>query len=114
VLVGPKRATAGALLSYEAEGEDVPVVGEYSVVTDYAGNAVCIIRTTQVDVVPFRSVGAEFAAAEGEGDGSLAYWRDAHIRYFTRELAGYGHEFSEDILVVCERFELVYPTPDEA
>ena len=52
---------------------------------DSAEKALCIIETVQVDVMPFEQVSAEFAAIEGEGDGSLAYWRQAHLEYFTRE-----------------------------
>ena len=111
VVHGAKRATAGALWSYEAEGEPIPAVGEYSVVTDGAGVARAIIRTASVDVVRFEDVGADFAAAEGEGDLSLEYWRDGHWRYFTRELAEIGREARPDMPVVCERFELIYPRP---
>lgn len=110
VLAGRKRATAGALWSYEAEGDPVPRPGEFSVVTDGDGRARCIIRTTSVEIVPFDQVGAEFAAAEGEGDLSLDYWREGHWRYFTRELAQFGLEPTKDMPVVCERFEVVYPT----
>ena len=109
VLSGRKRATAGALWSYEHEGEGVPTVGDYSVITDGAGTARCIIRTTRVEVVPFDEVGAEFAAAEGEGDLSLDYWREGHWHYFTLELAEFGRAPEADMPVVCERFEVVYP-----
>lgn len=109
VLGGGKRATAGALWTYEHEGDTVPRPGDFSIVTDGAGIARCILRTTQVDVLPFDEVGAEFAAAEGEGDLSLAYWREGHWRYFSAELAGFGRTAQSDMPVVCERFEVVYP-----
>lgn len=51
-----------------------------------------------------------FAAIEGEGDGSLSYWRDAHWRYFGRECHRIGKELSLQMLVVCEQFKVVYPT----
>ncbi len=108
VLAGVKRATAGLLWSYEAEGEDVPRPGDLSVVTEWSGRARCVIRATAVEVVPFGEVTAEFAAVEGEGDGSLDYWRRAHEAAFTRELAGSGHTLSAESLVVCERFEVVF------
>lgn len=108
VLAGKKRATTGAVGSFEAAGKRLPRAGDLSVVTDAAGAPMCIIETTQVDVMPFGQVGAEFAAVEGEGDGSLAYWRQAHIQYFTRECGRTGHSFSESMLVSCERFQVVY------
>ncbi len=111
VLEGGKRATAGALWTYEHEGEAIPQVGDFSIVTDGAAVARCVIRTTRVDVVPFNEVSAEFAATEGEGDLSLEYWREGHWRYFTAELAGFGRAAEADMPVVCERFEVVYPVP---
>ena len=109
VLAGGKRATAGSLWTYEHDGDAVPRPGELSVVADGSGTARCVLRTQQVDVVPFCEVGAEFAAAEGEGDLSLEYWREGHWRYFTRELTTFGRTPEEDMPIVCERFEVVYP-----
>ncbi|MGO1528704.1 MAG: ASCH domain-containing protein, partial [Senegalia sp. (in: firmicutes)] len=43
-----------------------------------------------------------------EGDKSLEYWRKAHINFFSRELEKYDIEFSEDMPVVFEEFEVVY------
>jgi len=108
VLKGTKRATAGALWSYEAEGQRLPQPGDLSIVTDWSGNPLCVIETQSVEVVPFLEVTAEFAATEGEGDGSLAFWQRAHREFFTRECATAGREFSESMRVVCERFAVVY------
>ncbi len=109
VLAGPKRATAGALWSYELDGDPIPAAGGYSVVTDGEGRARAVLRTVSAEVVPFDQVTPEFAAAEGEGDLSLEYWRDGHWRYFTAELVPHGIEPTTDMPVVCERFEVVYP-----
>lgn len=108
VLSGAKRATAGSLWTFETTGKRLPVPGDLSVVTTWAGEPVCVIETRSTEIVPFQSVTAEFAATEGEGDGSLAFWRQAHRDYFTRECARLGRTFSEEMPVVCERFELVY------
>jgi uncharacterized protein YhfF len=109
VLTGPKRATAGALWAYEAEGESVPAPGDFSVLLDGHGTARCVIRTLSVDIVPFDDVDAQFAWDEGEGDRSLAYWREAHWEYFGREMEELGRVATKDMPVVCERFEVVYP-----
>lgn len=108
VLRGIKRATAGSVWSYEAEGKRIPAPGDLSIVTNWAGSPVCIIETELVEVVPFSEVSSEFAATEGEGDGSLSFWREAHRQYFTRECARAGRQFSEDLLVACERFKVAY------
>jgi|GEM_PF-2082915 len=41
VVAGFKRATAGALWSYEAEDEPLPQIGDLSVITDWSGAARC-------------------------------------------------------------------------
>ena len=109
VLSGEKRATAGALWAFESDGTPLPQPGDLAVVTDWAGVAKCIIRTTDVTVVPYHEVSESFAAAEGEGDLSLAFWRQVHWPYFGREMSRIGHELTENIPVVCHRFEVVYP-----
>ena len=109
VLAGRKTATASALACYEAEGEPLPQVGEYSVVLDARGQAVCIIRTTRVYIRPFDKVSARHAEKEGEGNLSLRHWRAAHRAFFTAELAAISHPFTEQMPVVCEEFEKVYP-----
>jgi uncharacterized protein YhfF len=113
VLSGAKRATACLLWSYEAQGRRPPKPGELSIVELWSGRPVCLIETTSAEVVPFCEVGAEFAAAEGEGDGSLEYWRRAHLAYFGRECVRLGREMSDSMPVVCERFRVVQRAASE-
>ena len=67
VLAGKKTATASAFPLYEQEGEPLPRAGEYSVILDSRDQALCVIRTTRVFVVPFRDVDDRQAWKEGEG-----------------------------------------------
>ena len=108
VLAGRKTATAGAVADYEAAGEALPQVGDLSVVTDGAGTPRVVFRATQVDVVPFDEVDAEHAALEGEGDRSLETWRRDHEVVWRRRLG--VEQFDPRMLMVLERFEVVYPT----
>jgi uncharacterized protein YhfF len=108
VLRGTKRATTAAVWTFEAEGKRLPVPGDLSVVTNWSDQPLCIIETRALDVMPFHAVSAEFAAAEGEGDGSLSFWQAAHRDFFARECARAGRSFTEDMLVACERFDVVY------
>jgi uncharacterized protein YhfF len=114
VLQGAKRATTGSVWSFEAESKRLPVPGDLSVVTDWSGKPLCVIETQSVEVLPFNKVSAEFAAVEGEGDGSLSFWQTAHRAYFARECAQAGREFTESMLVACERFKVVYPVSTSA
>ena len=108
VLVGVKRGTASLVWSFEDPGRSLPSPGALSVVTYWDGTPACVIETQGVEVLPFEQVGAAFAAVEGEGDGSLAYWRRAHWAYFGRECARLGREPSQVMPVACERFSVIY------
>lgn len=109
VVNGTKRATASSLHALLTEGEAPPLTGDYSVILDGDNEARCVIKTTAVSVVPFNEVTAAFAAREGEGDGSLAFWRDAHRRAFGAEHAELSIPFDETVPVVCEEFTVVWP-----
>jgi uncharacterized protein YhfF len=97
VIKGVKTATCST--------EDEPNTsrpGERWVVLDGSGTPRCVIESVEVSYRRYNEVDAAFAHDEGEGDRSLAYWRDAHRRYFGRM-----GRFSEDMMLMCERFRLV-------
>lgn len=108
VAAGEKTATASAYPLYAVDGEPLPRVGEYSVILDSRDNGVCVIQIQKVSVIPFDQVGAEHARKEGEGDKSLAYWRQVHEEVFRQWMAEAGLEFTWDMGVVCEEFQVVY------
>jgi uncharacterized protein YhfF/uncharacterized protein YciI len=114
VLAGEKRATAGLLADYVADGDALPRPGVRNVILDSQERPVCIVETTRVEIVRCADVGDEFARAEGEGFAGHTDWRAAHERFW----AGYiddlraalgdpGFEVGDDTLVVCEWFRLV-------
>jgi uncharacterized protein YhfF len=105
---GIKTATCSALWEYEAEGEPLPSVGLKTIILDGNGDPLCIVETTEVKVQPYDEVDARFAYEEGEGDRSLAYWRDAHWRFFSRTLPNVGREPTTEMPLVCERFRVIY------
>jgi uncharacterized protein YhfF len=109
VLRGPKRATAGLLLEFDALKEPLPGVGDRCAVLGGDGRPLAIVCTTDVRVGPLSSVDSRFAWDEGEGDRTRAWWLAAHTRYFTRQCAAMGWTFDDDIAVVFERFELLWP-----
>ena len=108
---GIKRATAGLLWSYEYDHSPLPAVGDFWVLTDWAGQAVGVSRTSQVTIKPFLEIDATDARREGEGDGSLAYWRQTHFSYCTQECQRIGREFTESAPMVFEEFELIWQAP---
>jgi uncharacterized protein YhfF len=110
VVNGSKRATATLLRDFENGAEPVfPKPGQLWVLINGAGDPLSVVRTTQVDIVAFGDVDAAFAWDEGEGDRSLARWRDAHLQYFGSQAATQGFKFDEHSKVVLERFEVLWP-----
>ncbi len=107
IVEGIKTATAGALWDYEAEDEPLPTVGGLEIVLDGSGRPRALISTTAVSVVPFDEVTAEHARAEGEGDRSLAHWREVHEEFF-RTYAAHERGFSSTMPVVCQSFSVLH------
>jgi uncharacterized protein YhfF len=108
VKAGTKTATASLVWEYEHDNEALPEVGDLSVILDGRDVPLCIIETTELTVMPFNEVPAGFAYDEGEGDRSLAYWREGHWRFFVRSCDRIGREPSETMPVLCERFRVVH------
>ena len=106
---GIKRAYSQALLQIQLEGEVMPRVGGYSVVTDGSRKAKYIVQTTSMKFLPLFSVHEEHARLEGEGDKSLGYWRKTLWQVWARQLAKHGRIPKVPMMVVFERFEKVYP-----
>ena len=113
VVQGRKQATASLALVYERGLTDWPVLGAFSVVTAFDGTPRAVIRTSRVETVPFAEVSEEHAHLVGEGDRTLAFWRDAHRAFFEGECGRLGVVFDESMPVVLERFRCVYP-PEKA
>lgn len=109
VVKGVKRATASCAWVFEANNERLPCVGDLNIITDFHLQPKCVVKTIKVSVRAFRDVPDEFAQREGEGDGSLSYWRACHQAFFSRECESIGKAFADDMPVVLEEFEVVYP-----
>lgn len=105
---GIKTATCSSLWEWELEKNPIPEVGLITVVLDGRGEPLCIVETIEVTVRKYNEVDVDFAHDEGEGDLSLDYWREAHRIFFSRTLPKIDKEFSEEMLLVCERFHLIY------
>ena len=107
VVAGRKRATCSLAYWYLEKGERMPEQGDLLVVTDWSGLPKVLVEIVSVTLCPFDEVDAAFAAEEGEGDGSQAWWREAHKAFFEREMKAEGREFDEHATLVLERFRVV-------
>ncbi len=105
VINGGKTATCSGFIFYELENAPLPTVNDYFIILNSDEQPVALIKTVDVALVPMKEVTEEFAIAEG--DGSYENWKSIHVRFFTSELQNHGLEFSEDMLLVCERFTLI-------
>lgn len=103
-----KTATSSPKFTFEMDEVKIPEVGDYSVILDTDNEPQFILKDIAVTVKKFSEVDEDFAFKEGEGDQSLDYWKKSHKEYFTHLCEEYGTEFSEDMEIVCEEFEIVF------
>lgn len=115
ILHGTKRATSSLASEYVYYNERVPQPDDNCIICDGAGEPRAILRIISVDRGTFFDVDPEFAAAEGEGDLSLAYWRREHEKFWRRTQKSIGNQWTpEDTLtpggeLILERFEICWP-----
>ncbi|MEM8642015.1 MAG: ASCH domain-containing protein [Cyanobacteria bacterium P01_G01_bin.54] len=110
---GAKRAGTSLLWAHEFEQEPVPREGEIGIVVDHFGEPVFVTRFTNVEYVPFNEVDAEYAALEGEGDGTLSHWKEVHWDFFSRECNRVGRIPVPEMTVVCSVFEVIHGLPSK-
>lgn len=108
IVRGEKQASCSMDYWYSHEGEALPEMGHLQVVTNWDGKPICIVEITSVSKCKYSDITEEFAALEGEGDKTLAWWRDAHWEFFSLECDELGIQPSEDMLLVLEKFKVVY------
>jgi uncharacterized protein YhfF len=88
-------------------GENILEFATVSIMLNGQGQPWSVVETTEITIKRYCDVTAEWAA-EGEGDLSLEYWRNAHWRYFARGAQEGGYEMSDDMPLFCERFRIIY------
>lgn len=107
VLKGIKVSTSSGYDLYLAEKEDIPKVGQVDIVLDGSNKPVCVVKNTDVRLIPFGEYTDKEAREEGEGDLSLTYWRENHLNFFVPYYKELGIPFSEKSLLVYEKFERI-------
>ena len=103
IINGNKRATAGLMDEYLAEGEPIEHVGEKLAVIDNDLNHVATIVVTRVDVCRFADVTDEFPLAEAEGDLNADEFRSGHLKYWT----DLGFSIIDDTVLLLMYFDLL-------
>jgi len=108
---GRKRAGTSLLWLHEHENDPPAKEGDIEIVIDHRGEPVFVTRIIRVDTMAYSEVSAAYAAIEGEGDGSLRHWREAHWAFFSRDCRRIGREPAESMPVVCAVFEVLEVLP---
>lgn len=109
VLKGDKCGTFGVRLLQERQPEITPTLGGDAVLVDMDGKPHGIIKTTQLTPVPYKDITEEHLGVEGPGARKLDVWQNIHWPYWTSLLEKHDLEPSEDMIIVVEHFDLMYP-----
>lgn len=109
VVTGKKKAGSSLYAWYEDANADLPKIGTRHIITDFDGKALAIIATKNVDTIPFNQISEAYAEMDmGTNFEPLKKWKKAHWDFFASALAQSGEKPTEDMLIVCERFETIW------
>ena len=103
-----KSAGSGLVKDYELAEDELPIVGNFWIVLNSNEEAKCILKTTRVVKNKFKDITEEIATAEGEGDLTIAYWKNAHREFFEPFLKDWKINDLDSEEVVTEFYEVVY------
>lgn len=98
---GKKTATCGALRDFEDGHEAMPALARCDIALNWGSDPAMVLKTVSLELKRFCDVEEDFALAEGEND-TLEGWQTEHRNYFER-----NGGFDPEMMLVCERFELV-------
>lgn len=107
VLSGTKTATCSSKIEYEITNTKIPQIGDYSIVTNWAGTPKCIIKTVAVTYMKFKEMTYNICKREGE-DENLDSWINGHVEHFTAIADKLMFEFNHDLEILFEDFIVVY------
>lgn len=109
-LTGKKRAGSSLYKLYEIYKADLPKAGTKHIITDFNGKAKAIIEIKSVEKIPFNKISKMYAELDmGTNLEPLKKWPKAHWDFFKNMLKETDILPTEDMLVVCEKFEIIWP-----
>jgi len=108
IVTGEKTAGSSLVKDFEAAGDSLPKEGDFHVVINSEKEPVCIIKILKTERNLFYDVPESVAAAEGEGDKSLAHWQNVHEDFFSFFLEELEIDGLENAEVITEHFEVVF------
>ena len=106
---GDKTGTFALVSEFRDRGEALPAVGDQVIVIDADGRPGCLYRITEVEILPFDTIGIEHVACEGPRLRDLTAWREVHWQFWSELLKDTPHEPASDMPVIFQRFECLSP-----
>jgi uncharacterized protein YhfF len=106
---GEKTGTFAVDWEYDGKPGERPMPGDYYVVTGFSGEPELLIRVTHTEVVPFIGIDQRHVQCEGRTLRQVEPWRKVHWDYWTKTLEKIGRKPAEDMPVLYQEFEVVYP-----
>lgn len=108
-LNGKKKASSGLYTLYKQYEVDLPKVGTKQIITDFDGKAQVIIENRSVDTIPFNKISEKYAELDmGTDIEPLEKWKKAHWDFFEGFLKESGEKPTEEMLIVCVRFDTIW------
>ncbi|WP_291865124.1 ASCH domain-containing protein [Maribacter sp.] len=108
-LNGKKKASSGLYSWYKEANSDLPKIGTKHIITDFNGKARAIIEIKKVDTIPFNQISKGYAEIDmGTKIEPLKKWKKAHWNFFASVMEENGEKPTEEMLIVCERFETIW------
>lgn len=107
ILQGKKKAIFSSLYSYEYGLKKMPEVNEFFVATNWSKEPKCIIKTTDIKIMPFKNISKDIIKLGGK-DNSLESWRKYYIGFFEEICRENFKTFDFNMPVVIQQIELIY------
>jgi uncharacterized protein YhfF len=107
IATGEKTGTFTSPWIFAGDPDEEPVLGGYTVVTDFFANPKLLLRTTAVNTMRFDEISEAETLVDGPAVRTLDVWRRVHWAYFERKLAKLNRIPSPDMPVTVEEFEVV-------
>lgn len=109
LLRGEKTAISHCVSYYITTRSPLPRIGDYTMVTDFYGNPGCIVKAVDVVIDPISAIPPEVSALECQGDHA-AWTARKHEEFAALAQRSHFH-YHDELPVLMELVELVYPTP---
>lgn len=104
-----KTAVSHCIPAYLTTKKRMPQIGDYTMVTDFYGNPCCILHTTDVTLAPMPELSEALIGQDCPGVTREAWLGQKRTEY-TAAAKRYGFHYHDEIPVLMETVELVYPT----